>query len=262
MQEIKADIITVAQIQQILADNSVTVLTQEELATKADLVIVVGGDGSFLEAARTCVMANVPMIGVNRGRKGFLTDLSPQAIKLELEPILNGKYIEEQRFLLALSSNDKSLSQDTPLIALNDIVLFNGSVAKMMEFEVSVDGKHVYRQRSDGLIMATPTGSTAYALSGGGPIVHPSLDAIVMVPMHPHTLSNRPIVLPASAKITLQVLPSRHPEPQLSFDGQVTLSAHTETEYEIKMFKQKLRLLHPKDYDYFHTLRSKLSWSA
>lgn len=254
---------TTEDVSSTLGNTTVPVLPIEEIANKSDLIVVVGGDGSFLEAARACVMKNIPMVGVNRGRKGFLTDLSPQAIKPGLAPILKGQFVEEKRFLLAMNNDNLSAQQDgKPFIALNDIVLFNGDVAKMMEFEVSVDGLHVYRQRSDGMIIATPTGSTAYALSGGGPILHPNVDAMVLVPMHPHTLSNRPIVIPSSATLKLTILPSRNPQPRLSCDGQVYIEAHEEESFTIKKFKHQLRLLHPNDYDYFHTLRSKLGWSA
>jgi NAD+ kinase len=261
LSEFGCKIHTVPECAETLGQNKISVIPTDEIAKKSDLIIVIGGDGSFLEAARACVMQNIPMIGVNRGRKGFLTDLSPQAIKPGLEPILKGQYIEEKRFLLELITPNQS--KDTPPhIALNDIVLFNGNVATMMDFEVSVDGLHVYKQRSDGMIIATPTGSTAYALSGGGPILHPSLNATVLVPMHPHTLSNRPIVIPNDATINLTILPSRNPQPKLSCDGQVYLDAHIEDTFTIKKFKHQLRLLHPNDYDYFHTLRSKLGWSS
>lgn len=254
------DIVTTAECAKSTDQTLIPIKSAEEIAKQADLIIVIGGDGSFLEAARASVMHNVPMVGVNRGRKGFLTDLSPQAIKPGLEPILNGEFKEEKRFLLELHTPNQQNAQ--PTIALNDIVLFNGDVARMMEFEVSVDSLHVYRQRSDGIIITTPTGSTAYALSGGGPILHPSLEAIGLVPMHPHTLSNRPVVVPNSATISLTILPSRNPQPRLSCDGQVYIDADVEQTFLIKKFKHQLRLLHPNDYDYFHTLRSKLGWSA
>lgn len=268
LKDFGANVFTVSDCAKNLDTQNIPVVSKNEIARKADLIIVIGGDGSFLEAARACVIHNVPMVGVNRGRKGFLTDLSPQAIKPGLEPILKGAYTEEKRFLLEIDAKsiqeekNKKPNDGHPYIALNDIVLFNGDVAKMMEFEVSVDDLHVYRQRSDGMIIATPTGSTAYALSGGGPILHPCLDAIVLVPMHPHTLSNRPIVIPNSATIKFKIVPSRNPLPKLSCDGQVYLEAQVDEVFSIRKFKHQLRLLHPIDYDYFHTLRSKLGWSA
>lgn len=236
-------------------------ITRDKLGALCDLVIVVGGDGSLLDAARTVVDHNVPVVGVNRGRLGFLTDISPQALTQSLEPILRGQYQEEHRFFLEMH-----LTRDGKVIhegkALNDVVLYSGDIARMIDFQVIIDDQFVYRQRSDGLITATPTGSTAYALSGGGPILHPSLEAVVMVPMHPHTLSSRPIVVDSHAKIELHLMPDNSLNPRLSCDGQVHFDAKPDDRIVIQRKTQELRLLHPTDYDYYYTLRSKLGWSA
>lgn len=236
-------------------------VSRDQLGSKCDLVIVVGGDGSLLDAARVVVDNDVPVVGVNRGRLGFLTDISPQALTQSLEPILRGQFQEEFRFFLEMQlvRQGEVLHKGT---ALNDVVLYSGDIARMMDFQVIIDDQFVYRQRSDGLITATPTGSTAYALSGGGPILHPSLEAVVLVPMHPHTLSSRPIVIDSHAKIELHLMPDNLLNPRLSCDGQVHFDAKPDDRIVIKRKTKELRLLHPTDYDYYYTLRSKLGWSA
>ncbi|HRE30890.1 MAG TPA: NAD(+) kinase [Candidatus Berkiella sp.] len=236
-------------------------ISRDQLSALCNLVIVVGGDGSLLDAARTVVDHEVPVVGVNRGRLGFLTDISPQALTQSLGPILRGEFQEEYRFFLEMQlvREGEIVSTGT---ALNDVVLYSGDIARMMDFQVIIDDQFVYRQRSDGLITATPTGSTAYALSGGGPILHPSLAAIVMVPMHPHTLSSRPIVVDSNAKIELHIMPDSLLNPRLSCDGQIHFDAKPDDRIVIKRKTKQLRLLHPTDYDYYYTLRSKLGWSA
>lgn len=245
----------------ILPEITLPSMEKEKLVSAIDLAIVVGGDGSLLDAARALVDKNIPVIGVNRGRRGFLTDLSPQTLTQTLEPMLQGQFEEEQRFLLEMSLwRKETLIQKG--IALNDIVLHTGDIAKMIDFQVSIDDQFVYRQRSDGIITATPTGSTAYALAGGGPILHPSLDAMVLVPMHPPMLSSRPIVVDSSSVIKLHVMPENIVSPHLSCDGQVHFPLEADDTIIIKRKKNELRLLHPTDYDYYHTLRSKLGWST
>ncbi|MGE3318178.1 MAG: NAD(+) kinase [Candidatus Berkiella sp.] len=236
-------------------------IPRDKLGTSCDLIVVVGGDGSLLDAARTVADHDVPVVGVNRGRLGFLTDISPQALSQSLEPILRGQYQEEHRFFLEmqLMRQGEVINKG---IALNDVVLYSGDIARMMDFQVIINDQFVYRQRSDGLITATPTGSTAYALSGGGPILHPSLEAMVLVPMHPHTLSSRPIVVDSQAKIELHLMPDNNLNPRLSCDGQVHFDTKPDDRIIIKRKAKELRLLHPTDYDYYYTLRNKLGWSA
>ena len=236
-------------------------LSKSRLAEQSDLIIVIGGDGSFLDAARTVVDWGKPMVGINRGRLGFLTDISPQAFKQQLLPILHGEYRLEHRFLLNLTLRPDDTKPDTSA-ALNDVVLYSGDIARMIEFEMYVNQNFVYRLRSDGLILSTPTGSTAYALSGGGPILNPALEAIVMVPMHPHTLSSRPIVLDASDEIELHLTSDHTLHPKISCDGQVSFSVKTGDRMRITRKNHTLKLLHPLDYDYYHTLRTKLNWSS
>lgn len=236
-------------------------VNKDILASTCDLAIVVGGDGSLLDAARTFVDHNVPVVGVNRGRRGFLADISPQALTQSLEPLLQGKFEEEPRFLLEMTllRQNQVIGQG---IALNDVVLYSGDIAKMIEFQVIIDGQFVYRQRSDGIITATPTGSTAYALAGGGPILHPSLAAMVLVPMHPPMLSSRPIVVDSQSEIELHLMPDNVISPRLSCDGQVHFDTEPDDTIVIKRKAKALRLLHPADYDYYHTLRTKLGWTA
>lgn len=240
---------------------SAKAVSRDQLGALCDLVIVVGGDGSLLDAARVVVDHDVPVVGVNRGRLGFLTDISPQALTQSLEPILRGQFQEEYRFFLEMQlvRQGETIQKGT---ALNDVVLYSGDIARMMDFQVIIDDQFVYRQRSDGLITATPTGSTAYALSGGGPILHPSLEAVVLVPMHPHTLSSRPIVIDSRAKIELHLMPDNLLNPRLSCDGQVHFDAKPDDRILIQRKTKELRLLHPTDYDYYYTLRNKLGWSA
>ncbi len=233
--------------------------SEDKLGKVCHLLIVVGGDGSLLKAARTIVNQKIPVIGINRGRKGFLTDISPQAIAEELIPMLQGDFLKEERFLAkaTISRHNKTIFEG---IGLNDVVLYSGHVARMMEFDVSINHEFVARHRSDGLIVATPTGSTAYALSGGGPILHPSLDAMVLVPMHPHTLSSRPIAVNADSKILLKVSGESTFKARFSYDGQIHTDIEPGDEILIERHSENLQLLHPKSYDYYQTLRSKLGW--
>ncbi len=226
----------------------------------ADVVIAVGGDGNLLHAARTMSLHDIPVIGVNRGQLGFLTDLSPTDFVHHLIPILHGEYVIEERFLLeglVLRSNGKL---DAKGNALNDIVLFPGDIAQLIEFELRIDGRFVYSQRSDGLIIATPTGSTAYALSAGGPILAPHLNVILLVPKLPHTLTNRPIVIDANNEIEIRLAPYNKMSSRLSYDGQshVTLDMHDRV--MIRKQDKSLKLLHPKGYDYYAVWREKLEW--
>ncbi len=245
-----------------LKDNSLATLPREQLGKSCDLVIVVGGDGSLLNATHTLVHDEVPVLGVNRGSLGFLTDIHPTELT-KVKAILDGDFILEKRFLLTASIelHGKSLnSQSGPGIALNEFALIPDANPHMMEFEVYIDNQFVSSQRSDGLIIATPTGSTAYALSGGGPILHPQLDAMVLVSMFPHTLSVRPIVLNGNQKIRIIITPNNTTSPRLACDGQTYVNTPPGSHITIKKNAKQLHLVHPQDYDYYETLRSKLHW--
>ncbi|MCE0493101.1 NAD(+) kinase [Vibrio salinus] len=226
----------------------------------ADLAIVVGGDGNMLGAARVLSRFDIKVIGVNRGSLGFLTDLNPENFKEALSKVLAGNYIEEQRFLLEaeIHRHDQIKSHNA---ALNEVVLHPGQVAHMIEFEVYIDNTFSFSQRSDGLIVSTPTGSTAYSLSGGGPILSPSLNAISLVPMFPHTLSCRPIVVDSNRHIKLLIPPHNLGMQEVSCDGQVSLPVSPGDEVHIYRSPNTLHLIHPEHYSYYHVLREKLGWS-
>lgn len=245
----------------LLSSKKYPIVTREALGKTSDLVIVVGGDGSFLNAARAVVPFGIPMLGVNRGRLGFLTDIMPEELESELKPILEGAYSKEQRSLIAVQiERDGNLIQESA--ALNDIVLFGGNLARMIEFEVYINDNFVLRQRSDGFIAATPTGSTAYALSGGGPILYPTLKAITLVPMLPHMLTSRPIVVEESSRIELRVTHNNETPPKLSCDGQVHFDLKSGDRIYIQKHAHELILIHPLHYNYFEVLRQKLGWST
>lgn len=232
-----------------------------ELGHRADLAVVVGGDGNMLGAARILSRFDISVIGVNRGNLGFLTDLDPENFKQALQCVLNGQYIEEERFLLEAEIHRHGQIKSHNA-ALNEAVLHPGQVAHMIEFEVYIDDSFAFSLRADGIIAATPTGSTAYSLSGGGPILSPSLNAISLVPMFPHTLSSRPLVVDGKRRIRLLVSPENRGTQEISCDGQVSLQVSPGDEIHIYQSPNVLKLIHPNDYSYYHVLRNKLGWSS
>lgn len=231
----------------------------EELARHCDLVIVVGGDGSLLHVAKH--VFEVPVIGVNRGRLGFLTDILPNELERRIEEVLEGKFTTENRFLLDVEVR-RDDRQTAVGRALNDVVLHPGKAAQMISFELFIDGQFAYSQESDGLIVATPTGSTAYALSAGGPIMHPQLDAVVLVPMYPHSLTSRPLVVDGNSQIRMVVDAREELEPQLSCDGQVRYTARAGDQILVRKNACSLKLIHPLDYTSYQACRSKLGWGS
>ncbi len=238
-----------------------TLTPLDSIGQEVDLLIVIGGDGSLLNAARAVVAHQVPILGINKGHLGFLTDLSPADLEEQLPAILEGAYTEEHRTLLHIQIK-RATKIITTAIALNDVVLYSGDIARMIEFDVIINDQFVYRQRSDGLITATPTGSTAYALSGGGPIMHPHVPAFVLVPMHPHTLSSRPIVIPDQSCIQLSITANNDHPPKVSCDGHIQLQTAILDELFISKLPNTLRLIHPLQHDYFAMLRNKLGWGG
>jgi NAD+ kinase len=228
------------------------------LGLRCDLVLVVGGDGTFLHAARELADFDLALVGINLGRLGFLVDILPDEIEHRLEQILSGAYEADTRILL-----DARMGIQYPSVrALNDVVIHKWNSVRMIEFETYIDGRFVNAQRSDGLIIATPTGSTAYALSGGGPLIHPRLDALLLVPICPHTLSNRPLVIPGSSRIEIRLC---NPEPEqvrLTCDGQIALSLGAGDAIQIERSPRRIRLLHPRDHDHYRILRAKLGWGG
>ncbi|UDG79249.1 NAD kinase [Candidatus Ecksteinia adelgidicola] len=229
------------------------------IGQEADLAIVVGGDGNMLGAARILAYYDIKVIGINRGNLGFLTDLGPDNTLQYLKSILQGEYIDEQRFLLEsiIYKGKKSYCIGT---AINEVVLHSRKVAHMIEFEVYINDCFAFSQRSDGLIITTPTGSTAYSLSAGGPILSPSLDAIALVPMFSHTLSDRPLVINSNSIIQLKFL-KNNIDLKISCDSQTSMSIQGDEKILIRRSDFYLNLIHPKHYDYFKTLSLKLGWS-
>ncbi len=245
----------------MLPGHGLQVSSKKLLGEICDLVIVVGGDGSLLGAARELAKSKIPLLGVNRGRLGFLADVSPHDMEERLGKILQGEYLEEHRFLLDahVERNGQPLGFGS---ALNEVVLHPGKSTRMIGFDLYVDGHFVYSQRSDGLIVSTPTGSTAYSLSAGGPIMHPKLDAIVLVPMFPHTLSSRPIVVDGKSEIKLVIGETNETYPQISFDGQTAISCAPGDVIRITKKPFKIRLIHPTDHNFYATCREKLGWAS
>jgi NAD+ kinase len=226
--------------------------------TKADLAIVIGGDGTMLTAARDLVRQRVPLVGINQGRLGFMTDIGHDTMQAGVGAILDGKYAIEERSLLdaEIKRQGKSVLRT---IALNEAVIGKGSQGRLIEFELSVDGEFVYRLRADGIIVATPTGSTAYALSAQGPILHPAVPALTLVPLNPHTLSARPVSVSDRCLIEIVIVHSL--DARAHFDG---LALHDMAEGDRLVLKRSadtVRFVHPPGYRYFDTLREKLGWS-
>jgi len=242
-----------------LPDSTLTCVERPELAARCDLVIVVGGDGTILNAGRSLADTGVPLVGVNLGRLGFLADVSPDHMTDQLDQILAGDYALEERALLhaAVFREDRCINTGD---ALNDVVIHKWDVARMIELEVRIDGQLLNTQRSDGLIVATPTGSTAYALSGGGPILHPSLDAMLLVPICPHSLSNRPIVINETSAVDVIVHAGDYTQAQVTCDGQVNCALLPGDRVSIHKKAHPLKLIHPPGYDYYEILRRKFGW--
>ncbi len=232
-----------------------------ELAECCDLAVIVGGDGTLLAAARALAPFEIPLIGVNLGRLGFLVDISPADIAPHLDAVLEGRYREEERFIL----NARVIRDRTVLFeqtAINDVVIHRASATSMIEIVTHIDGVFLNSQRSDGLIVSTPTGSTAYALSAGGPILSPTLSAIVLAPINPHTLTNRPIVIDSHSAIGISFRPSKHFSALVVCDNIPSPDLSVTDLIEIKRESKPLRLLHPLGYDFFGILRAKLNWSS
>ena len=244
-----------------LRDSQLPPTDRETLAKSCDLVIIVGGDGTFLSAARSLGENDARLLGINLGRLGFLADISPAQMSQHLDDIFAGKFEVEKRFLLraTIVRGGKTVVVED---ALNDIVVHKWNIARLIEFATYVDERLVNSQRSDGLIISTPTGSTAYALSGGGPVLCPTLEAIGLVPICPHTLSSRPIVVGADSRIEV-VMDNTAPgagAAQLTCDGQTTLDLAPGDRICVQKRCGYLNLVHPAGYDYYATLRTKLHW--
>jgi NAD+ kinase len=250
-----------ADVSQALSRMGYNVIASDIATLKAgqvDLAVAVGGDGTMLAAARQLATLDVPVIGINQGRLGFITDIALDNFEQTLAPMLRGEFMTEQRHLLhgeVVRAGQSVFSA----IAMNDVVVNRGATEGMVEISISVDGKFVAKQRADGLIVATPTGSTAYALSAGGSLLHPSLAGWILVPIAPHNLSNRPIVLPDSGKIVIEILSDR--DASVNFDMQSLARLELGDRIVVKRAQHAAQFLHPVGWNYFDSLRHKLHWN-
>jgi NAD+ kinase len=236
-------------------NDSLTVLSHEEFISKIDLIIVFGGDGTLLGSARRYLKFNIPILGINMGTVGFLTDIKIEDFESVIKDIIDGNCKIEERNLVSASFND------TTVYGLNEIVIHSGAYTQLMRYRLSVNDKVVYEQRSDGLIIATPTGSTAYALSAGGPIIHPELDVWTILPMLPQSISSRPFVISSGEKVIVNLLRGPLESAKICADGQVDILAPYSEDIKISKMENKLRLVHPLDNDFFEACREKLGWS-
>jgi NAD+ kinase len=232
-----------------------TTLSHEEFTSKADLIIVFGGDGTLLASARRYLKFNIPILGINMGTVGFLTDIKIEDFESVIKDIIDGNCKIEERNLVSATFND------TTVYGLNEIVIHSGAYTQLMRYRLSVNEKVVYEQRSDGLIIATPTGSTAYALSAGGPIIHPELDVWTILPMLPQSISSRPFVISSNEEVKVNLLRGPLESAKICADGQEDISTPYLEDIKISKMKDKLRLVHPLDNDFFEACREKLGWS-
>ena len=246
---------------EVMGQHNFETVSRQQLGEQAELAVVVGGDGTLLNAARSLVTHDVPLLGINLGRLGFLVDISPDELTHRLDEILAGKYREEKRILLHTSIHHQG-EQVSESEAFNDVVVHKWEVARMIETETYVDGRLLSIMRSDGLIVSTPTGSTAYALSGGGPILNPTLNAMVMVPICPHAMSYRPVVIDGDSQVEIVVSETPHSHAQVTCDGQINLGLVSGDRVRIVRRDKHVRLIHPMQYDYFEILRAKLNWGG
>ncbi|MCK9283423.1 MAG: NAD(+) kinase [Rhodocyclaceae bacterium] len=241
------------------AEGAIVGASYRDIGAKADVAIVVGGDGTLLNAARQLAAYAVPLVGVNQGRLGFMTDVSRESMLASMEDLLAGRFSREERFLLQARIQRDGVWV-TPNFALNDIVLSKANAGRMIEFELSIDGEFIYVLRADGMIVATPTGSTAYALSANGPVLHPSVAGIAIVPLCPHGLSYRPITVSAASTIELALVAPH--DGLLYLDGQDRFDVGAGDRIVIRHAERNIVFLHPPGYSYFAMLREKLHWSA
>ena len=253
--EVVLDCLTASNME----ENEYPAIAMEEIGLRANLAIVLGGDGTMLNIARKLAPFGVPLVGINQGRLGFLTDLSIDTMKETLGSMLEGQYIAERRMLLCAEVlRDNNVMFDA--LALNDVAVSRGIGGNMIEFEVRINGEYVYSLRSDGLIVATPTGSTAYALSSGGPILHPGLDLIALVPVSPHTLSNRPIIVGPDAVV--EVLMHHTAVALVHSDSHSHFDLREHDRVAVRRSPHTVTLLHPSNHSYYRMLREKLGWSG
>ena len=230
-------------------------LSHKEFSENIDLLVVFGGDGTLLNSARQYLEYEIPILGVNMGNVGFLTDIKVENFHISMQEILDGNYQIEERNLVSANFNDNHL------YGLNEVVVHSGAYAQLMRYRLNVNDKVVYEQRSDGLIIATPTGSTAYSLSAGGPIIHPSLDVWTIIPMLPQSISSRPFVISSNEKVEMELFEGPCKNAKICVDGQNDIDVPYGVNISISKTKKTLKLVHPKDNDFFEACREKLGWS-
>ena len=236
-------------------NDSIMKLNNKEFVSKVDLIIVFGGDGTLLNSARKYLKNNIPILGINMGNVGFLTDVKTEDFESIIQDILNGKFEIEERNLVSASFLNETV------YGLNEIVIHSGAYTQLMRYRLSVNDKVVYEQRSDGLIIATPTGSTAYALSAGGPIIHPSLDVWTILPMLPQSISSRPFVISSKERVVIKLLKGPLEDAKICADGHDDIAVPYDEDIAITKMNNTLRLVHPVDNDFFEACREKLGWS-
>jgi NAD+ kinase len=232
-----------------------------ELARGSDLTVVVGGDGTLLNAGRTLAPAGVPILGVNQGRLGFMVDVAPEDLARTLDEVLAGRGVRERRLVLS-AEIQRGRAVRGPFLAINDVVVRNQAAVRMLEFETWLDDEFISQHRADGIIVSTPTGSTAYALSGGGPVLHPALEALAVVPICPHTFSDRPIVIGSDRPVRIGLGGARGTRAMCTFDGQENETLRVGDAVVIRRSQHVLELVHPRGYRYFNILRNKLHWGS
>ncbi len=255
------NVIIDANCASLLSDNSIESCATDTLGMYCDIAIAMGGDGTFLAATSAIVKYNIPLIGINLGRLGFLVDISPELMQEKLVQMLSGQFIEETRYLLQarIIRDDQTIHKET---AVNEVVIHRWVTPSMIEIVTHINGIYLNSQRSDGLIISTPTGSTAYSLSAGGPILHPSLNALILVPLNPHTFSNRPIVIDDNSEIEISFCQTKQINALVSCDHLEIPEVLISDKIMISKYPDPIRILHPEGHEFFNILRQKLNWSS
>lgn len=243
----------------LLPGSGLETMAPGQVPDACDLAVTIGGDGTMLRAARLLGDRDIPLLGINRGRLGFLADIPANSVEDKLGRILDGDYVEDARIALRCRV-ERAGTTVAESDAFNDVIIQKWNIAKLVELETYVDDRLLHSQRADGMIISSPTGSTAYALSGGGPILHPALDALVLVPICPHTLSNRPIVISGASRVAIVVGTPEIDRAHLTCDGDIICELQTHDRVVIRKKERPIRLIHPSDHDHFSILRAKLNW--
>ena len=242
-------------------NESIRFLSSAEFRQQCELAFSIGGDGTLLQASHLCSEHNIPIIGINLGRLGFLVEISPDNFHHHLDAILNGNYRSEERIMLQVALHRDGIISES-FTACNDVAMHNKNTVRMLELNTQVDDVFLNTIHGDGLIISTPTGSTAYALASGGPLLEPTMEAILLVPICPHTLSQRPLVIDSKKAIEVTITERYHSDAVVAIDGQITRNLKSDTKIIIKRSTHKLQLIQALEHDYFTTLRNKLGWSA